>query len=670
MSASCASATLLPTVIGSWSLALAYKPTYKDAGLDDDPEWETWERLHREPCQELDEQGLLLVKSYLQDTLTIITKTGIADTVMVAALYSKTSFIMALVRVLAVGICQPFRPPSASGTGSLSGECPDMAVQGISATEEQQQPQQRQSQQQQQPQPAGQASEQPYIRLTSEVLGLAAKVTVVLLQVGGQVATNFHEYAAPFGSYLGKLPSVARLPLKSLQLVNTLTQTGVLHSCSKQVAQMCSALQQLLGQAQAGAGGSRGGGDGAVGGGGCVNEGSRLLPPGLLADSIALVTHACALTHGVVMYACMTRSLMSGQKSALPAGQPELARVFMRSLAQQLQDTCIMEHLARGLLLLAACLHAQGDVDTQEQQQQQEQQHAREGAGPGPGASMLQRSVPWYVAKESWPPQHQLAQLALDLSDMWHTVSVLYTEHSSSTHARQGVRMALSRALSGTCAQHLALSLGVMGLRAVDGGPVYGLPVSYDMLRPEPLWRAVKKVEPGELPTIEGQLVLCLLEIVQGEGRVEMLPVLGEAERLEVLLRIGRAAARSAAAHAEAPPEERRAGRAGAAAAAAVGAAAGEAVGSVPGRKRLTAAAVRAMEARWWEVLAGAALHSIKHDKGPEAKTLGPLLKIPDLGPLTGGFPNWRHLWAMGYAPVSGTFAYMTVPARTLPARE
>ncbi len=67
--------------------------------------------------------------------------------------------------------------------------------------------------------------------------------------------------------------------------------------------------------------------------------------------------------------------------------------------------------------------------------------------------------------------------------------------------------------------------------------------------------------------------------------------------------------------------------------------------------KHLTAAAARAMEAVWWELLVGAALHNIKYDKGPEARTLDTLLKISDLGPLAGGFLNWRHLWAMRRCP-------------------
>lgn len=699
MPASCSSAPL-SAAIGSWSYALGFKPTHRDADLSYDPDWETWERLHREPCQELDEQGLILLKEHLNGALGILMRGDRTDTAMVAALHSKTSFVVALVRVLAVGTRQPFRPLSASGS-----ECPHgWAVQGAATAEDQHQQQQ---------QPPGQLWEHPCTRLTTEVLGLAAKVTVVLLQGGAQVAASIQDFGPHFKPSAAGLPCTAHLPLKSLRLVNTLAETGVLHSCSKQVAQMCSVLQQLLGQLKAGGGGGGGeAGGGSGGGGGCADEANRQLPPGLLADSITLITHASTLTHGMVMYACMTRSLLSDKQSALPAAQLELARAFMRSLAQQLVDTCIMEHLAKGLILLAACLDAQGGAEIQEQQQQQ---HGREGAGARPGTSSQQRALPWYVAKESWPPQHRLAQLALDMSDIWHTLSVLYSEHSDSKyHARQDVRSALSRALSGTCAQHLALSLGVMGLRAVDGGPVYGLPVSYNMLRPEPLWRVVKKVEPGVLLTVDGQLVLSLLDIVQADGRVKLLPVLGEAERLELLLRIGRAAVRSAAAHTGALPVEQGAGSAAvalqapapehgpvpyvlpkyrladvaarallisrelldgvqgggggggtgeggggggdggsagqaatvsagegpaAAGAAAVGAAVSEAVGAVPGRKRLTAAAARAMDARWWEFLVGAALHNMKLDppSGPAAYLLGPLLTIPNLGPLTGG---------------------------------
>ncbi len=249
----------------------------------------------------------------------------------------------------------------------------------------------------------------------------------------------------------------------------------------------------------------------------------------------------------------------------------QLSRRFLLHMADGLRDSHLLDHWARALLLCALC---GAEEERRGCETLTRRQAAAGGAGNGGGgvSGAAGQAGSGLAADAAGTSQQQQQQQALSRTHSevyWCATFVIGNAlHRLKEARRTGDAAgsppspdpcctALQQALSGPCTQHLTLALGTLMLHEADEGPLYGMPLPYrtghvaDMLgvAARDLAASGSIAQPLRLlgRAMYGNL-LCLLTD-PGKGPPPTLPAVPPEGHVDLLLRLGRLAVRSAQAY-------------------------------------------------------------------------------------------------------------------------
>ncbi len=262
----------------------------------------------------------------------------------------------------------------------------------------------------------------------------------------------------------------------------------------------------------------------------------------------------------------------------------QLSRRFLLLLAGGLRDSHYLDHWARALLLSALC-RGTGEQGGEEDGGAGEERTGRErpthGAGEagrdrgdrserGVSGAAGQAAAVLAAAAAGGIQQHQQARSsALDVNLYWHNVyttgSILLSLREAAKPGSNNLRYglppsldaALQQALSGPCTKHLTLALGALMLHQADGGSLYGMPPPYRTGGlVEALAAATQDLASGgsgapPLQLLDMPMYCSLQHLLTNFGNCapQSLPGVPPEGHLDLLLRLGRLAVRSAQAY-------------------------------------------------------------------------------------------------------------------------
>ncbi|PNH03082.1 hypothetical protein TSOC_010878 [Tetrabaena socialis] len=216
-----------------------------------------------------------------------------------------------------------------------------------------------------------------------------------------------------------------------------LMRTQPLQCCTRRLAKVGPELLSLQRNLQQGEGPTQKGSHGRAASSGAARARDRQQKVLLIVDK---VDNALAQSLPLVFALTSLAEPLDAQEGA-PPSHSELGQLW-EGLVAALRDSCVLEHVARTLLLLLFSERLQ----------------------PGDGDSdnftytyTLVRTI------------NRITWMALRSAQMDDAVPSAASEHST-------LAAALHELLSGRCVRHAVLVLGVAALCAADGGPSYGLP--------------------------------------------------------------------------------------------------------------------------------------------------------------------------------------------------
>ncbi len=257
-------------------------------------------------------------------------------------------------------------------------------------------------------------------------------------------------------------------------------------------------------------------------------------------DYLGVVQSSLGLVDGLLALADAAVEVVSSDAEPPPAGPGaaaaaaqqadcrRLSRRFLLLLACSLRDSHLLEHCARAVVVAAVGRRRCGTSSSACGE-------AVEGQGLAGGST-----------------DSSLDALRGVIRDVSWTEDGARRLLSSCEHAPAPVRAvvgpAVRQALTGTTMAHLALALGLRALCTADGGPEYGMPVSYRALPVE--WDMRKPREGLVLYSAQHHLVALAEAFGRPELMNQLLGLLGsEGPMLTLLLRVCELATRSAQAH-------------------------------------------------------------------------------------------------------------------------
>ncbi len=235
----------------------------------------------------------------------------------------------------------------------------------------------------------------------------------------------------------------------------------------------------------------------------------------------------------------------------------QLSRRFLLLMACGLRDSHLYDHWARALLLSALCRAELGKEWVQGLGEESA------GLAAGVGGRSQQQGYQTQRGKDFYPDE-QIHWGCLHMTDgklQELTSARISGSDSSLCSLPPALDSALEQALSGPCTQHLTLALGVLMLHEADGASLYGTPLPYRTgALAEALAVAGRRPATGndsasprtDLQPLDRALYCNLARLLLGRvitDVVQPLPTVPPEGRLDLLLRLGSFAVRSAQAY-------------------------------------------------------------------------------------------------------------------------
>ncbi len=262
----------------------------------------------------------------------------------------------------------------------------------------------------------------------------------------------------------------------------------------------------------------------------------------------------------------------------------QLSRRYLLLLAGGLRDSHVLDHWARAVLLAGLCREA-GERGWEEEGREEEEEgtgevvsRAADEGRPSQGGEQeqqqQQQELPVTLKKLPGGQGEWRLHLpsAPHAQHVWTCLGAISRVLAHCNVAREAgsseplgslppaLDTALRQALSGPCTQHLTLALGTLMLHQADGGSLYGMPLPYRTgALAAAVGKACRRLSPSQhgaapqegLQLIDQELYLYLSSLLSRttSGVPQPPPAVPPEGHLDLLLRLGRLAVRSAQAH-------------------------------------------------------------------------------------------------------------------------
>ncbi len=239
----------------------------------------------------------------------------------------------------------------------------------------------------------------------------------------------------------------------------------------------------------------------------------------------------------------------------------QLSRRFLLLLAGGLRDSRLLDHWARAVLLAGRCTGAGergGERKDEGERAASEEPAADRDLNVVVGPHQQHQDLGGRAAGIATPAAYRAFYSFEALSQVMcvYGKALLCTvtgQAGLGSSLPPGICAALRAALSGPCTQHLTLALGTLMLHQADGGSLYGMPLPY---RTGALAAAVVGASPTlaqpprqDLYLVDGQLFNAKQWLVSSAHGMPPPPHVHRWSHLDLLLRMGRLAVRSAQAY-------------------------------------------------------------------------------------------------------------------------